>query len=193
MSSSSLQNLLVSQLRDLYSAARQVLLIWPQLAQQVRSTSLREAIEGHRAETGMHLARLIEMLDALGRPATGVRSRGMEGLLVELLTQLAAEGGTTAGRDAAIVAGCQRVEAYELAVYGNALALARTLGLESIAVLLTRTMTEEDTARRRLELIAVSEVHPAALAESSLASRPAADAEAIPITSAPSLRGGLRA
>ncbi len=192
MSLTSLQNLLVNQLRDLYSAERQVLLIWPQLAQQVRSTALREAIETHRAETAMHLARLIEILDALGRPASGVRSRGMEGLLVELLTQLAS-GEESSVRDAAIIAGCQRVEAYELAVYNSALTLARSLGHETAAGLIARTIAEEDRARRRLELLATSEIHPAAL-RSSLADHVMVhETEAIPITSARSRRGGLRA
>ncbi|HET9065554.1 MAG TPA: DUF892 family protein [Gemmatimonadales bacterium] len=189
---SSLQQLLTSQLRDLYSAERQVLLIWPQLAQQVRSSALREAIESHRAETGRQLARLIEILDSLNQAATGLRSRGMEGLLVELLTQLAA-GNPSPVRDAAILAGCQRVESYEMAGYSSTISIARALDLPLAVRLLSATLSEEEAARRRLEMIATAEIHPAAIDHAVLARTAIREAEAIPITSARSLRGGLRA
>ncbi len=192
MSFSSLQQLLTNQLRDLYSAERQVLLIWPQFAQQVRSSSLREAMESHRAEAGRQLARLIEVLDILNQSATGLRSRGMEGLLVELLTQLAT-GNPSPVRDAAILAGCQRVESYEVAGYGSAISIARALDLPQAVGLLSATLAEEEAAGRRLEMIATAEIYPAAVAYASVVRTPVLEAEAIPITSARSLRGGLRA
>ncbi len=192
MSFSSLQQLLTNQLRDLYSAERQVLLIWPQFVQQVRSSSLREAMESHRAETGRQLARLIEVLDSLNQSATGLRSRGMEGLLVELLTQLAT-GNPSPVRDAAILAGCQRVESYEMAGYSSAISIARALDLPQAVQLLSATLVEEEAARRRLEMIATAEIHPAAITYASVVRTAILEAEAIPITSARSLRGGLRA
>ncbi len=192
MSFSSLQQLLTNQLRDLYSAERQVLLIWPQFVQQVRSSSLKEAMESHRAETGRQLARLIEVLDSLNQSATGLRSRGMEGLLVELLSQLAT-GNPSPVRDAAILAGCQRVESYEMAGYSSAIAIARALDLSQAIRLLSATLVEEEAARRRLEMIATAEIYPAAIDHASVVRTAAREAEAIPITSARSLRGGLRA
>lgn len=187
----SLQQLFVGQLRDLYSAERQVLLIWPQLSQQVRSSALRDALESHQAETGRQLARLIEILDQSDRGTNGYRSRGMEGILVELLTQLAG-GHPSAIRDAAIVAGCQRVESYEISGYSSALALAHALDLPQAVTFLEATLAEEKAATRRLEMIALAEVHPLALALGSFTGSHPYEAEAIPITSARSLRNGVR-
>lgn len=190
MTLDTLHDLLVSQLRDLHAAERQVLLIWPQLAQEATSPALRLAIADHRQETTLQVARLVEALDLLGEGPDGPRSRGMEGLLVETLTLISAKG-HAAVVDAAILAGCLQVEGYELVGYGTAIELADTLGLDQVVDLLSRTLVEEDAARRRLEMIARTEIHPAAGA--AVVRVGPVDDGAIPITSAPSRRRARRA
>lgn len=190
MALDTLHDLLIAQLRDLHAAERQVLLIWPQLAQEATSPALRMAIADHRHETSLQVARLIEALDLLGELPDGPRSRGMEGLMVETLTLISAKG-HPAVVDAAILAGCLRVEGYELVGYGSAIEFADALGLDQVVDLLARTLVEEEATRRRLEMIARTEIHPAARDAVALASPE--DDGAIPITSAPSRRRGARA
>jgi ferritin-like metal-binding protein YciE len=190
MALDTLLDLLAAQLRDLHAAERQVLLIWPQLSQEASSSALRLAIADHRRETALQMARLIEGLELLGCDADGPRSRGMEGLMVETLTLISAKG-HPAVVDAAILAGCLRVGAYEQAGYATAIEVADTLGLDQLVDLLGQTLIEEEATRRRLEMIARTEVHPAAR---EAVAHPWTDADgAIPITSAPSRRKGTRA
>ncbi len=187
MSLGSMHDLLVHQLRDLHSAERQILLVWPQLIQRASSRNLALALEDHRAETVRQIARLHEAFEMLEASPIGVRSRGMEGLLVECLTNVA-EHADPAVRDAGMIADCQRVEGYELAVYGNARIFADALEHHQIVHLLDRTIAEEEAADARLAEIAEHEVNPLALA-SAMREAAEQDGVAIPITRARRGRG----
>ncbi len=178
-------DLLLHQLRDLHSAERQILRVWPELIGHARSRNLALTLEEHRTDTVRHIARLhecTEMLDALPH---GERCRGMEILMVECLTHLAQER-DPAVRDAAMIADCQRVEGYELAVYGNARIFALGLGLHHMVALLDRTIAEEEAIDARLAAIAEHEVNPRAVAS---AIRNANETVAIPISRARQQRG----
>ncbi len=171
MTLNSMHDLMVHQLRDLYSAERQVLLVWPQLAELADSERLRIALEHHREETLRHIARLDEIFEVLGLSPRGVRCRGMEGLLVDALAEATAQP-DAALRDASIVANCQRVEGYELAVYGTSRIFAESLDLERVVKLIEQTLGEEEAADAALAAIAESEVGPAALAATRRALSP---------------------
>jgi ferritin-like metal-binding protein YciE len=65
--------------------------------------------------------------------------------------------------DAALIAGAQKVEHYEIAAYGSVRALAEACGHQMVAQLLDETLEEEKGADQKLNQIALSEVNPAAL------------------------------
>ena len=67
-------------------------------------------------------------------------------------------------RDAALIAAAQRVEHYEIAAYGSAIAFARKLGHDDIADLLAETLEEEKHADSLLTKIAEGSVNPEAVA-----------------------------
>lgn len=171
MTLNSMNDLMVHQLRDLYSAERQVLLVWPQLAELASSHSLTIALEHHRDETVRHIARLDEIFELLDLSPRGVRCRGMEGLLVDALADANAQT-DPALRDSSIVANCQRVEGYELAVYGTSRIFAESLELDRVVTLLEQTLAEEEAADAALAAIAESETSPAALAATRRALSP---------------------
>ncbi len=58
-------------------------------------------------------------------------------------------------RDLAIIAAAQKMEHNEIASYGTARALARTLGRDQEAHLLQTTLTEEEQADKRLTQVAL--------------------------------------
>lgn len=188
MSLASMHDLLVHQLQDLHSAERQILLTWPQLIQRAASRNLALALEEHRAETVRHIARLHECFEMLEATPHGMRCRGMEGLLVECLANLT-EHRDPAVRDAGMIADCQRVEGYELAVYGNARIFAEALDHAQIVVLLDRTIAEEEAADARLAVIAEYEVNPLALASALRRDHDDEEGVAIPISRARQWRG----
>ena len=65
--------------------------------------------------------------------------------------------------DAALIAGAQKVEHCEIAVYGSVRVLAEARGHQEVAQLLKASLEEEKTEDRKLNQIALSEVNEAAL------------------------------
>jgi ferritin-like metal-binding protein YciE len=156
------QDLLVYQLRELYSAERQIVRAWPVLASCSTSRSLRLALQLHRDDSTRHVVRLEQALELLDAEPLGVHCVGMERLLTEALTN-AGEEHDPATRDALILGDCQRVEGYEMAVYSSARVFAESLGLSQVVALLERTLTEEEVADAILSQIERAEVRPASL------------------------------
>jgi ferritin-like metal-binding protein YciE len=71
-------------------------------------------------------------------------------------------------RDAGIISTAQRVEHYEIAGYGSAIAFAQLLGHDDIATLLEQTLAEEKAADQKLSAIAEEEVNQHAMAASTM-------------------------
>jgi ferritin-like metal-binding protein YciE len=159
-----LATLLTEELKDLYSAEKQILKALPKIVRATTTDTLRGALEDHLEETEGHVERLEEIFEYLDMKPGRKKCKGMEGLLEEgeeHFTQQE-EG---ALRDAAIIAAAQRVEHYEIAAYGTAVAYARELGIDEAANLLEATLEEERGADERLSEIAESEVNEDAAAE----------------------------
>jgi ferritin-like metal-binding protein YciE len=85
----------------------------------------------------------------------------MEGL-VEEGNEVIQEDGDPAVKDFALIGAAQKVEHYEIAAYGTARALAKSLGLEDVAVLLQTTLDEEGLTDKNLIALA-EEITPATL------------------------------
>ena len=130
MKMSSLQELLVAQLKDLYSAENQLVKALPKMAKNVTSDALREAIENHLEETRGQVERLQKIGEMLDAKLTGHKCVGMEGLIEEG-AEVLEEDGPEAILDAAVVAAAQRVEHYEMAGYGTARTMAELLGQQT--------------------------------------------------------------
>lgn len=163
MSLNSMQELLISELKDLYSAEKQLVQALPKLAKNATSETLKQAFTDHLEETRTHVQRLEQACDELGAKPTGKKCKGMEGLVDEG-QEVIDEDAEDAVRDAALIAAAQRVEHYEMAAYGCAITYAEELGLTSVAKLLKQTIAEEEAADKKLTEIAESEVNEAALA-----------------------------
>jgi len=161
-----MNDLLVDNLRDLYSAETQLLKALPKLARATSSPLLAEAFEAHLDETREHVERLRDIFDMLDERPGGKKCYGMAGLIEEGSEAIEHEGSDTL-RDAAIIAAAQRVEHYEIAAYGCVVEYAKLLELKEIAELLGETLDEEKAADEKLSEIAETEVNPQALLEGS--------------------------
>jgi ferritin-like metal-binding protein YciE len=156
-----MHDLLIEELKDLYSAETQILKALPKMAKGASTGVLTLAFEAHLEQTHGHVVRLEQMFDELGASPRGKRCKGMEGLLAEGAEALDEEGADLV-RDAALIAGAQRVEHYEIAAYGSALACAKVMQLDEIAGLLEETLAEERAADRLLSSIGEERVNPRA-------------------------------
>lgn len=158
---SSLDDLLVHELQDIYHAEGQILKALPKLAKAATSPELKRAFEEHRAQTEGHVDRLNQVFKLLGRPAKGKKCEGMAGLLEEGKEVIAQEA-EPAVRDAALIAAAQKVEHYEIAAYGCVCTYAEMLGYDRVHELLGDNLDEEETTDHRLTALAESVINPAA-------------------------------
>jgi ferritin-like metal-binding protein YciE len=152
-----MEDLLLNQLRDLYSIETQIEVALPVVVEQTTSPSLREALTEHFEDTEGQIVRLQEMFRTLGVSARGPRCLGIAALLQETEDMLrrALRGGLL---DAVLIACMQRVEHYEMAAYGAALSYAKQLGQTQIAELLEQSLGEEVAADETLARVAEAEV-----------------------------------
>ena len=74
-----------------------------------------------------------------------------------------AKDATPEAMDAALIAGAQKVEHYEISGYGSAAYYAEMLGLEGIAKRLRLTLTEEQDADTKLNFLAKAIINPRAV------------------------------
>src|SRR5882672_8723328 len=146
---STFQELFQEQLRDMYDAEQQTLEALPKLIDAVNNDELCEALEWHLQETRTHIARLEEVFDILSMPAQDRHCVGMAGILQESVDLLHTEG-EDAVLDAGYIAAAQRVEHYEIAVYGTLMAWAKVLNLPSVLSLLEENEEEAKAADARL-------------------------------------------
>jgi ferritin-like metal-binding protein YciE len=146
-----LEDLLVEQVRDLYDAEKQLVRALPKMAEAANSEDLQQAIQGHLEETKNQVSRLERVFQELDKPAKGKACKAMRGLVEEGGESLE---GDSALNDLAIIAAAQRVEHYEISAYGTARAIAQQLGQDTIASLLEETEEEEKAADTKLTDIA---------------------------------------
>jgi ferritin-like metal-binding protein YciE len=161
MSLDTLHDLMVNELKDLYSAETQLVKALPKMAKAAGSESLRTAFTEHLEQTKGQVARLDEIFALIDASPRGKKCKAMEGL-VEEGSEMAAEKGEDAVRDAGLIAAAQRVEHYEIAAYGSTIAYARLMGHDAVVDLLQATLDEEKAADTLLTELAESEVNPAA-------------------------------
>lgn len=149
----SLEDLYVHELRDLYSAENQILKALPKMAKAANSDELRAAFEEHLEQTEEHVRRLEQIFDKLGAKPKGQKCKGMEGLIEEG-KEIMEEDLEPEVLDAALIAAAQRVEHYEMAGYGTVRTYARQLGDEEAADLLQETLNEEGETDHKLTSLA---------------------------------------
>jgi ferritin-like metal-binding protein YciE len=155
MELSSLEDLLVEELKDLYSAENQLLKAIPKMANAATSKSLKSGFEKHLKQTEGHVARLETVCKSMGVSPKGKKCKAMEGLIEEG-SEVIEEDAEPEVKDAALIAAAQRVEHYEIARYGCVRTYATLLGNEKAATLLQQTLDEEGDADKALTKLAES-------------------------------------
>ena len=161
MKMDSLDILLEEELKDIYSAEKQLLKALPKMARNASSDELRAALEEHLTVTEGQVTRLEEVFETLGKTARAKTCKAMQGLIEEA-TEMMEEDADDAVMDAGIIAAAQKVEHYEIASYGTVRTWAKLCGEENAAELLQETLDEETEADQNLTELAENFVNPAA-------------------------------
>lgn len=163
MTITTLKDLYIDQLQDLYSANRQALQATRELHETAQSDELRKALAAgcEGIEQGMEqIKTLIQNHDANPR---GEHCKGMEGLAAEARAHgIEADIADEDVRDASIIAQYQRMTHYGISGYGTAAAFARRLGLKEDAGVLSQCLEDTRGGDKKMTAIASGEVNPAA-------------------------------
>lgn len=163
---STMEELFLDEIRDLYDAERQLTRALPEMAGAASSDELRDVFEEHLEQTHNHIQRLERIFEVLGEKATGKKCAAMTGLIKEGNEIVSASDETTV-RDAGLIAAAQKVEHYEISGYGSARTHAEILGDEKAARLLDETLFEEREADERLNDLALNLINEQAAGESA--------------------------
>jgi ferritin-like metal-binding protein YciE len=145
----SLKDLLVEEIKDLYSAENQLLKALPKMAEAATNPDLKAGFTEHLQQTRGHVGRLEKAGELLGESPKGKTCKAMEGLVEEGAEAIETDA-PDAIRDANLIGAAQRVEHYEIAAYGTANAFAEKLGLDDVAQLLQATLDEETATDEKL-------------------------------------------
>ncbi|MEX2109179.1 MAG: ferritin-like domain-containing protein [Gemmatimonadaceae bacterium] len=153
-----LKDLYIEELKDLYSAEKQLTKALPKLAKAAKHRELQAAFRNHLKETEQHVARIERICKELGVSPRGKKCVGMEGLIEEG-NELIREKPDEDVLDAGLISKAQHVEHYEIAGYGTVRTYARQLGYDDQAELLQRTLDEEGNADHLLTALAESGIN----------------------------------
>jgi ferritin-like metal-binding protein YciE len=144
-----LSEVLVDELRDMYSAENQLVVSLPKLAKGAHDKHLKALFNDHLEETKGQVERLKKVFEILEEKPTGEHCNGMEGVIEEGADALEKDE-EGASFDAGIVGAALRTEHYEIAGYTATIAMAKTLDMPEIAALLTENLNEEIAAADKI-------------------------------------------
>jgi len=154
MSISTLKELFIHDLSDVYSAEKQITKALPKMARAATNPKLVEAFKSHLEETQGQIERLDQVVESSEEiRLKRLKCHAMEGLVEEAQELIdSVEKGEVL--DAGLIGAAQKVEHYEIATYGTLAALAKKLGYTQAAKLLQETLKEEKDTDQKLTVIA---------------------------------------
>ena len=159
-----LEDLFYDTLKDIYYAERKILKALPKMARGAQSPDLKAAFEKHKDETEVHVERLQQVFELMGKRPQAKTCPAIDGI-VEEGEEILQEYKGTAALDAGLLAAAQAVEHYEITRYGTLKRWATNLGMREAAALLDATLQEEGKTDEDLTVLADAAVNPKAMAK----------------------------
>ncbi len=154
----SLEDLYMSQLRDIYDAENRILEGLEKMEQEASSDDLKEAYRRHHEETQNQIDRLEKIFETLDVSPEGQECQAMVGLIEEG-DEIMSHVDDKKVLDAALISAAQKIEHYEIATYGTLKTLAKMLGHDDSADLLEETLEEEKKTDMLLTDLAIKHIN----------------------------------
>jgi ferritin-like metal-binding protein YciE len=166
-----LQAFFFDALKDIYWSERHLVSALPTMKKAATTEQLQAALDDHIRQTREHVARLEHVFELLVENPEDQKCDGMEAIVIEgqKVVNETEEGSMT--RDAGLIVAAQKIEHYEIAIYGSLLHMSRTMGRDDIARILGQTLDEEKLCDKLLTEIAESEINWEAEQEGSVGYR----------------------
>ena len=163
MNVDSFRDMYLAELQELRSVEAQLVEALPRMADMASHPELKQAIQTHFDETRSQQSRLDEILRRHDAEPLEHVDQAMQAMLKEA-EKWAGMVQDQDLRDAGLIASAQRVEHYEIAVYGSLATWAKQLGLEEDLQTLRSILEEEKRTDDRLSTLAKRVVNPDAAA-----------------------------
>jgi ferritin-like metal-binding protein YciE len=153
-----LYDLLNHEVQMLHNVEKHQIAALQRMAKKASNPELQDAFEQHLEETKIHKQRLEVIAKILNIDPEGEGNPAIKGLIAET-EKVIHKDATPETLDAALIAGAQKVEHYEISGYGTAAYLAEELGLPRISELLTISLLQEQATDTILNTLAKSKIN----------------------------------
>lgn len=163
MNIETLKDLYIAELQEARSVEAQLAEALPKMMEAANAGDLKHALNEHLGETRSQLDRMDTILQRHGAQARAHSDQSMQTIIAEA-EKWAGMVDDPACRDAGLIASAQRIEHYEIAVYGTLATWARQLGLEEDAETLRTILAEEKSADDTLTGLAKGDINSQAAA-----------------------------
>ena len=162
---SKLEEFFHDEIKDIYWAEKKLVQTLPKMAKAATSEELRNAFTEHLDQTKEHVTRLEQVFGILGHKPQAKKCDAMEGITEDGASIIEDTEDGTSTRDVALIMAGQKAENYEIATYGALAQIAKTLGHNDVARILSTTLKEEKETDETLTKLAESSVNQDAGAE----------------------------
>jgi ferritin-like metal-binding protein YciE len=148
-----IEKIYVMQLKDIYSAEKQLLEVLPKVIRAVSNKDLKTALKDQLEQTRLQAGRIQKIFQHFNHyKPTGENCNAIEGLVDEL-EDLIDESHHSDTLDAETILIFQKIEHYEIACYAAMVTYARILGHQQASELLQESLDEEYEADNKLDKI----------------------------------------
>jgi ferritin-like metal-binding protein YciE len=161
----SLRDLFETELRYAYDCEQKLVKKGlPSMAEAATSPELRSALEQHLQETRNQVSRLDRVFSIIGSEPKTEDDDVLDEMTSSTKDMI---GDIDQGnlRDAALIVSGNKVEHYEMALYGSLISFAQQLGFQEAARLLGETLNEEKAADTKLTQLAETRINRSAAQE----------------------------
>jgi ferritin-like metal-binding protein YciE len=159
MTINSLRDLYIAELQEIRSVEGQLVEALPRMADVAGHPELKQGIQTHLEETRAQQSHVEEILRRHNAEPREHVDQAMQAMLQET-EKWATMVQDRDLRDAGLIASAQRVEHYEIAVYGSLATWAKQLGLDEDLQALLSILEEEKRTDERLSMLAKRMVNP---------------------------------
>jgi ferritin-like metal-binding protein YciE len=152
----------ISELQEACSVEDMLIGALPKMAEKAKHDRLKQAIQSHLDQTKQHKQKLEKILERHGASSKEHKDHSMQALIgeAEKMSKMVGDGPL---QEAAMIASAQRIEHYEIALYGTLATYAEMLGLEDDKNTLGSILEEEKAADEQLSDIAFGVINPEAV------------------------------
>lgn len=157
-----LQDLFEHEIKDLYSAEKQLMEVLPKIVKEANDADLKRAFQNNLEETKSHFNQIQEICENLKINPTSTICKAMEGLVKDCENMIKHDANPDV-KDAGLIACVQKVEHYEIAGYGTATKFAKQLGHQEIAIRLQTILNQEYNADNNLDMLAERRINAEAM------------------------------